>query len=152
MDENVKRDLLKEEYLHLQNVIESFDGRTLTIKAWSITASLGGLSAAFVSHSPAILIVSAISSLLFWVIEGFWKTFQYGYYNRSGNLEKYFAGKSIEIYPMQIGGEWYAHWKKGGTKRLLRIMHWPWVALPHVFVFLSGIVLYILVSLDVIKI
>lgn len=33
MNDETKIQLLKDEYLHLQNVVESFDGRALTIKA-----------------------------------------------------------------------------------------------------------------------
>jgi len=30
-------DLLKEEYFHLQDTVEDFDQKALTIKAWSVT-------------------------------------------------------------------------------------------------------------------
>lgn len=55
---------LQAEYLHLQKVIEDFDGRALTIKAWSITFSLVALAGAFASHVTAVLLVSSISALL----------------------------------------------------------------------------------------
>ena len=40
MNEEQLRNALQAEYLHLQKVIEDFDGRALTIKAWSVTFSL----------------------------------------------------------------------------------------------------------------
>jgi hypothetical protein len=152
MDNDTKRQLLKDEYLHLQNVIEGFDGRALTIKAWSISFSLAALAGAFASHSTLLLLIASLSTLLFWIIEGYWKTFQYAYYSRIGKIEKYFENESEDILPMQIGANWYKHWKAGGNKRLVRIMFWPHVALPHVAIFLIGVALYILETFKIIKI
>jgi hypothetical protein len=144
MTEIENRDLLKAEYLHLQGVIEAFDGRALTIKAWSITFSLTSIGAAYAANAWPILIVAALSSLMFWTIEGFWKTFQYAHYDRAGKLEKYFAGEGDEPVPMQIAASWYVQWKKGGIRRLVRIMMWPHVALPHIFVLLTASALLVL--------
>ena len=140
-----RRGLLKDEYLHIQKIIESFDARVITIKAWSVSASLAGIGAAFAAHSPHLLPVASISSLLFWIIEGEWKTFQYAHYHRNGLIERYFAGLENDLAPMQIGSDWYKHWKKGGARRLARILLWPHVALPHVFVFVAGMILYVFV-------
>jgi hypothetical protein len=81
---------------------------------------------------------------MFWTIEGFWKTFQYAHYDRAGKLEKYFAGEGDEPVPMQIAASWYVQWKKGGIRRLVRIMMWPHVALPHIFVLLTATALLVL--------
>jgi len=150
MDEEIKIQLLKDEYLHLQNVIEGFDGKAITIKAWSISFSLAALAGAFASHSPLVLLLASLSTILFWLIEGYWKTFQYAYYDRTGKIEKYFEGDSNNIVPLQIGSSWYKRWKAGGRKRITRIMLWPHVALPHAIVFIIGIVLYIMTTLKII--
>ena len=86
------RGLLAQEYLHLQKVIEDFDGKSLTIKAWSVSFSLVAIGSAFVSHSSVVLLIAGVSALLFWIIESFWKTFQFMHYTRSGQLEEYFRG------------------------------------------------------------
>lgn len=134
--------MLKEEYLYIQSVIERFDGRMLTIKTWSVSFSLVALGGAFTAHTEKFFLIASLSALMFWLIEGFWKTFQYAYYDRSGKLEEYFAGKRKKLKPMQIGSSWYANWKKGGGERLVRIMKWPHVYMPHTVVFLLGIALY----------
>jgi hypothetical protein len=133
--------LLAQEYLHLQGVIEGFDAKALTIKAWSVTFSLAALGAAYAAKAPAIFAVASFSALLFWLLEGYWKTFQYAYYQRNGELEKHFEGTATLSSPMQIGSVWYKKWKAGGNKRLFRIMLWPHVALPHVAVIIVGGVL-----------
>jgi len=152
MDEFTKIQLLKEEYLHLQNIIERFNGRVITIKSWSISFSLTALGSAFVSHSSLVLLIASLSSLLFWIIEGYWKTFQYAYYDRIGKIEKFFEKGTKEIVPLQIGASWYKRWKSGGLKRLVKILFWPHVALPHVIIFFIGVIFYILNLFKIIKI
>ena len=143
MEKQEKDLLLKDEYLHIQSVIESFDGRMLTIKAWSVSFSLAAFGGAFAAHVAEVLLIASLSAFMFWLIEGYWKTFQYAHYNRSVKIEEYFAGKLEDLLPMQIGSSWQVQWKRGGTGRLLRIMSWPHVYLPHGAVFLLGIALYI---------
>ena len=133
-EETDRRQLLKDEYLHVQSVIEIYDGKMLTIKTWSVTVSMAAIGGAYVSKSVAVLALAALSALIFWIIEGFWKTFQYAHYDRSGKIEKYFAGAGGDIWPMQIGRSWYVNWKKGGFKRLVRVLGWPHVLLPHLAV------------------
>jgi hypothetical protein len=125
-------------------VIEDFDARAVTIKAWSITFSLVALAGAFASHARAVFLVSCVSALLFWFLEGSWKTFQLAYYDRSRDIEDYFRGaKEIEA-PFQIGASWYKSWKAGGSSKLRHVLLWPHVALPHLVVAAMGLLLFVL--------
>lgn len=144
MDEQQRTTFLRDEYLHLQKVIEDFDGRAVTIKAWSITFSLVAIVGAFATHASIALLVGSLSSALFWLIEGLWKSFQDAYYDRAYSIERFFSGENRELIPFQIGRSWYTRWKMGGYRRLLRIMSWPHVALPHFLVMLVGLLLYTL--------
>jgi hypothetical protein len=144
MDETEKIKLLKDEYLHLQKAIDDFDTRVLTIKAWSITFSLVVFTAAFSYRAPAALLVGSLSACLFWIIEGMWKEFQLAYYDRAQKIEDYFAGETQDIVPMQIKTSWYKSWKNVNPKQRRKRMLWPHVALPHVVVFLLGLLLYAL--------
>ena len=139
-----KIELLKQEYAILQNSIESFDARAITIKAWSITFSLTALAGAFASHSKAVLLVAGFSAVLFWIIESMWKAFQYAFYKRNSRIEDYFAGRTDDVVPCQIGREWYAAWRSGGLKRFFRAMFWAHVALPHAAILLVGVALFVL--------
>jgi hypothetical protein len=151
MEDSEMRALLKDEYLHLQKVIEEFDGRAITIKAWSVTFSLVVLVGAFASHVAAAVLIGSFSAALFWTIEGYWKTFQYAYYDRSGKIERFFAGEINQLVPLQIGSSWFKRWKTGGNRRLLRIMFWPHVALPHVLIFFVGLLLFALGKLGIVR-
>src|SRR5450755_915315 len=73
---------LQVEYYHLQKTIEDFDGRALTIKAWSVTFGFASLVGAFASKARLVFVIAAVGALLFWLLEAFWKSFQLGYYER----------------------------------------------------------------------
>ena len=152
MDDNQRVSLLKDEYLHIQSVIHDFDGRALTIKAWSVSFSLAAIGGAFAAHANSIFLVASFSALLFWLVEAIWKSTQYAFYDRSGKLEQFFAGKQQQLVPMQVGSSWYAHYKKGRITRLLRILCWARVALPHAPVALLGLVLFGLASFNIITV
>ena len=61
---------LQAEYFHLTSLIDSFDQKSLTIKAWSVTLAgiLAGSGAFF--DRPALLWVGVLGSVLFWLVEG----------------------------------------------------------------------------------
>ena len=133
--------LLKDEYFQIERVILDFDQRAITIKAWSVTASMAGISASFLSDSYMLLLLASLSSIVFWTIEGFWKQFQSAHYKRCGDIEKYFAGKHDILIPLQIANSWIKTLKKGGNKRLWKIMCMPHVALPHILIADVGIII-----------
>lgn len=144
MDDNQLLAALQAEYLHTQRVIEDFDARALTIKTWSVSFSLGAFGAAFSTKADVIFLVSAASALLFWFIEGSWKTFQTAYYARSELIEAHFRGEARIPSPFQISTSWQASWRAGGLAKLWRVMWWPHVAAPHVAIAALGLTLYLL--------
>ncbi|SHF69470.1 hypothetical protein [Pedobacter caeni] len=138
--------LLKEEYFHLQKVIEDFDSKTITIKAWSVTGSLVVIGAGFTDKgTKELFLVAAFASLLFWVIEGTWKLFQLSYYARIKVIETYFANpKGQTIHPLQIYDAFGKSYKNHQKKRLFPVMFWRNILLPHLFIVIGGIALYLL--------
>lgn len=143
MESSELNKLLTQEYLHLQSVIEDFDSKALTIKAWSVSFSLAALGAAYAAKTSAILLIASFSAILFWFLEAYWKTFQYAYYQRTQELEAHFAGEVTQSNPLQIGRAWFKNWKEGGTRRLVQIMLWPHVALPHLAAAVLGLGLFV---------
>ena len=108
MEENKKNELLKDEYLKLQDIYEDFDRRTLTIKGWAITICLGGIAVGFEKGLASLWILSGIAALLFWLIEAKWKTYQYANTYRIRMIEGYFRGdedkKILYLYKSIILG------------------------------------------------
>jgi hypothetical protein len=151
MSDDECRQLLKEEYLLLEKSIQDFDARALTIKTWSVSFSMAALVGAFATGAPAVLLLSAFASCLFWAIECMWKTFQYAFYERLNQIEDHFAGKGNAPAPLQIGRAWYDRWSKLGAWKFTCIMAWPRVALPHAAVVFLGLVLFLLHAAGVIR-
>ncbi|MCE9658418.1 MAG: hypothetical protein K8R60_07650 [Burkholderiales bacterium] len=138
MDESQLASALQAEYFHLQKTIEDFDGKAMTIKAWSVTFSFSVIVGAFASHAPAVLLVAATSSLLFWFLETMWKAFQLGYYERASQIEAHFRGDAELKSAHQIGASWMTRWRRTSWPEIGRMALWPHVALPHAVVVLVG--------------
>jgi hypothetical protein len=146
MDENKHYDLIAQEYLQLQKVVEDYDLRAITIKAWSVTFSAAGLSAAYLQGKAVLLLVAGLSAVVFWIVEALWKTNQQAYYPRIREIETYFRTAGTKeaplITPFKIGTAWSYHFRaKGGYRRAFKIMWWPHVALPHVVVLAASLLL-----------
>jgi len=142
---------LQAEYLHLQKTIEDFDSRALTIKAWSITFSLTVVVGAFASQKNTVLLVASGASLLFWFLETMWKVFQLGYYARVQEIEAFFRKESKKMAPNQIYASWMKSWNNTPWSEVFSMSLWPHVALPHVAVALTGVLLFALVHIGVLS-
>lgn len=138
MPEAVDMDFLRQEYFALQATVESFDEKALTIKAWSVTLSMAAIGGAFIEAEPALLLLAAGASLLFWIIEASWKTFQQANYRRLRIIEDYMRGKPQErpFSSPDITDSWSAGWRE---ESLWRVLFWHHVFLPHAVVVVAGI-------------
>ncbi len=142
MEPEKLNDYLAQEYLAIQRFTEDFDGRALTIKAWSVTFSAAGLGLAYVQHSPLILLTAGGSAIVFWLVEALWKVNQQAYYDRIFTIEDHFA-KGETTIPFQIAKSWSAAFDRHNKYWFaLRVMRWPHVALPHVLIVLASIALF----------
>ncbi len=135
MNEDRVLDLIQAEYFQLQKIVEDFDSRALTIKAWSVTVSAAALVTAYAQKQPTILVVAAVSSLVFWVVEALWKLNQQAFYSRIYEIENSVGKEGPSLAPLQIATSWSKSWHRQGREyRLLRILRWPHVLLPHLLV------------------
>jgi hypothetical protein len=135
-------EFLRDEYLSTQKAVEDFDGKALTIKAWSVTASGAALSAAYLEHEKLVLLIAAGGACVFWFIDALWKVNQRVYYPRLREIEQHFAG-GPRTKPFQVSeGRRAENKKRPKFRRTLKVMPDPIAALPHVAVCLAGIVLF----------
>ena len=95
MSKKIDLEFLRQECFHLQNAVDSFDEKALTIKAWSVTLSMVGIGAAFAAKMPLFLSLLAGASLLVWCVEGSWKTFQKADYYRLRKLKTIYKEKYL---------------------------------------------------------
>jgi hypothetical protein len=143
---------LQAEYFHLQKTVEDFDGKALTIKAWSITFSMAVFVGAFTSHSKHVLLISSAASLLFWILESLWKSFQLGYYRRIEAIEAHFRNPSVPMPPFQVNEAWMDRWRSTPWLEVWAMCWWPHIALPHAVVVAGGIALFILAHRELVTV
>lgn len=102
--------LLKDEYLQLQRTVEDFDGRSLTIKAWSVGLSTTAIAAAYQQHNRWLLAAAFVAAIAFWTIDWVWKLHQHAFYPRIEAIEAWFRSptqpEAKPIAPFQIARSW----------------------------------------------
>jgi hypothetical protein len=149
MNEEQRRDCLREEYQILQRQYEDFDQRSLTIKGWISAAAIAAIALGADKgrnpHGEIWLAIAAIAACV-WYLEGRWKTFQYAMRNRIRIIEAYFRDDPDILIknpaPFQIYHWWfrsyandepiYEYEKQSRPKRYwIRL----WVAMKQQFVF-----------------
>src|SRR4051794_13163635 len=91
MSDDLRKDY-KDEYFKLQDQYEVFDQRSLQIKGWIASAAVAGVALGFDKAGRKVWIVVAVIAACVWLLEAFWKMFQYGFRDRIRTLEGYFRG------------------------------------------------------------
>jgi hypothetical protein len=136
-----KAALLKDEYLLLLKFYEDFDARLIIIKGWSVTVSLTAIGLGFQNAKPALWLFGAGAALIFWILEGTWKSFQYSYSFRIQEIETAFrTGDFAAVVPLQTYSRWYDGWRR---RQWLRTMALPIVWVPHALTAIAGVTLFL---------
>jgi len=86
MNEDKRADLLKDEYVMLQQFYEDIDSKGLTIKNWAITVALAAIGTGIL-YSKVVLLVGFVASLVFWYLEAHWRGLSYFFSVRIKNIE-----------------------------------------------------------------
>jgi hypothetical protein len=121
-----------------------------------VTFSAAGLGFAYEQHNAKLLLVAAGSAIVFWLVEATWKYNQRAYYPRLFEIEEWFAtqGDKDVPKPFQITSKWkneFAGWtgdwiytKEGDPWwKAFGIPFFFGVMMPHIVVFIAGILLYL---------
>ncbi|RMG19489.1 MAG: HIT domain-containing protein [Methanobacteriota archaeon] len=81
--------LLKQEIDNLQTGIYSYDKILFTIKGWAITIFSGFITLTVQQNKPQMLLLAAISVVLFWILDALFKSIQRVYIARYNQIEEY---------------------------------------------------------------
>lgn len=137
-----KAALLKDEYLLLLRFYEDFDARLLTIKGWSASIAIAAIGLGFQNRNPSLWLFAAAASVVFWLLEGTWKSFQYAYRARIVEIEEAFRRDDFtQVVPFQTYGRWHAGWRQGRVREVLGLAI---VMVPHLLTAVAGLVLFLL--------
>ena len=141
MDEDKRADLLKDEYIKLQQFYENIDGKGLTIKNWAITVALAAIGTGIL-YNKIVLLAGFAASLVFWYLEAHWRGLSYFFSVRIKDIELAFQnGKWKQEVPLQV----YATWSKAYEKekdQTLKYMFKQTSFLPHVLIAIICLALY----------
>lgn len=142
MDENTRISLIKDEYLLLQKFYEDSDQKLLTLKGVSVTISFGLIGTAFY-QSEYLWLFASLTSLMFWLLETLWKSFQYLHAYRISKIEQALRDNTIgQIIPFQIYTSWFSAYKESGLNYWKNFFLTS-IYLPHLLSLLLGFILFI---------
>lgn len=143
MDKNTRLDLLKSEYVMLQEFYEDIDHRGLTIKGWCVTVAVAGIGAGVAYQSSILFLAVTITALLFWYLEGYWRGLSFFFSRRILEIEGAIReGEWTETIPLQVYHTWDRAYQQHGDQTW-RYMFKRASLWPHVLVALGSLVMYI---------
>ena len=138
-------DWIKEEYFYLHGQIEEFDKKALQIKQWSVTIALAGIGTAYWKEVPALLLLAALSAVLFWFLETQWKLFQQAHVSRIKIIERSLRYQGYDLVPLQINKFWERRYRSKYKKlsAIVDVARWRSVWIPHGLIVVTGVVLFV---------
>ena len=143
MNEATRADLLKDEYVMLQNFYEDIDSKGLTIKNWAITVALASIGAGVV-YRKEILIAGFFAALVFWYLEAYCRGLSHFFSKRIKDIERSFQSEEWkDELPLQVYATWSREFEDVGDQTW-RYMRKKSSLLPHLVIALVYIPLYFL--------
>jgi len=137
-------DVLKSEYLMLQEAYQDIDHRCFTIKGWSITVAAGAVGAGLINDQEMLLWLGFASSLVFWILEAHWRGLTHFYKTRIVQIETSFVdGRCLKLTPLQMYSEWGKEFKIAGSQTWNYIRK-SFTFLPHIIIAAASLLLAIL--------
>lgn len=141
MDDGKRAELLKDEYIMLQQFYEEIDNKGLTIKGWAITVALATIGTGIL-YRREILLVGFLSSLVFWYLEAHWRGLSHFFSARIKNIEAAFQSeKWKDEMPLQVYATWGKEYKETGDQTL-RYMVKQSSFLPHTVIAVVCLLIY----------
>jgi hypothetical protein len=147
MDPDKRIDLLKDEYIMLQNFYEDIDSKGLTVKGWAITVALAAIGTGLL-YRREVFLIGLFAALVFWYLEAYWRGLSHFFAARIQEIEQAFrSGKWKEEVPLQVYSTWAKEYEKS-KDQTLRYMFKPAARLPHLVIGAIQLILYILSLLN----
>jgi hypothetical protein len=137
-------EVLKSEYLMLQEAYQDIDKQGFTIKGWSITVAAGAVGAGLINGQEMLLWLGFISSLVFWFLEAKWRGQLHFYRTRIIQIEERFVnGECLKLTPLQLYSEWEKEYNQVGSQTWKYICK-SFTFLPHIIIAAASLLLAIL--------
>jgi hypothetical protein len=141
MNEDKRADLLKDEYIMLQQFYEDIDNKGLTIKSWAITVALATIGTGIL-YRREVLLVGFFVSLVFWYLEAHWRGLSHFFSVRIKNIEAAFQSeKWKEAAPLQVYATWSLEYKRV-KDQTFKYLFKQSSLLPHVLIAAVCLLIY----------
>jgi hypothetical protein len=96
---------------------ESYNQQSLTIKGWSVTIGLAAIIAIYSQQigrlGRAALWVASLSTIPFWLMDAYWKSFQNAYLDALVKLEAEPHCNVVNVPTLSLIGLWRKVWTLG---------------------------------------
>jgi hypothetical protein len=138
-----RREEMLREYYCVQDFIDRYGERRLKVKSWSVTSCGVALGFGLVENSSILFCLAAFGSLVFWYLEGLWRTRQSVLFERAYALEALLAQDSKDYAGPEISATFSRLSYLMDSTPLMRSLLYRSVRLPHFFIFCLGILLFL---------
>jgi hypothetical protein len=143
-------DAALQEYRELEAGIRQFTANSMQTKNWSVAVGLAGILVAFIQKQPAILLLSPITAVLFWVMDARWRAYLFCFIERQKEIESYFLGE-VQQY---IGPQINRSFDRSFDRMKNEVSAWKFarnssIHIPHSIVALIAISAYALTTLGI---
>lgn len=140
-----RREEALKEYYFIQELVDRYDERSLQIKSWSITASGVAIGFGFTADRPALFLLGSVGSLVFWYLEALWKSIQSVHIVKSHEIEKMLNESDLAYRGPSISENFASKFRtRTPRKNAFKIMRYRNVWIPHLFIILFGLLLFLL--------
>jgi hypothetical protein len=141
MNDDKRADLLKDEYIMLQQFYEEIDSKGLTIKGWSITVALATIGTGIL-YRREILLVGFLSALVFWYLEAHWRGLSHFFSTRIREIETAFKSDTWKKEaPLQVYATWDEEYRRN-KDQTRRYMLKQSSLLPHTVIAVVCLLIY----------
>jgi hypothetical protein len=143
-----KREEALREYYFIEDLIDKFNERSLTIKSWSITSCGVALGLGASEKQPLLFCLAAFGSIVFWYLEASWKSSQITVADRLQELERLLSQETLAYDGPKINATFgKAFQDEVDARRILHIMMRRNIRVPHLFITLLGILAFLISAL-----
>jgi hypothetical protein len=143
-----KREEALREYYFIEDLIDKFNERSLTIKSWSITSCGVALGLGASEKQPLLFCLAAFGSIVFWYLEASWKFSQITVAGRLQELERLLSEETLTYDGPKINATFGRAFQDEVDARLIfHIMMRRNIRVPHLFITLLGILAFLISAL-----
>ncbi len=91
-----KLDIIKQELGMVQSSIDKYDDINFRIRGWEVTIWSALMVVFFQTGKNLVPVIAMLVPLIFWALDGLYKSFRESYKNRKNKISMYLSSKNFE--------------------------------------------------------